>query len=120
MYDSTLSTITALDDFFGTPESILFIGGLVLLVATAVLAARDLVDRRGSAGVLAVAGVAAGLFAATSLVMAIGQSLVAGIAPGTNVGLEEEGGVLLAGAAWLAVALRAGLPRGGRVRSVTA
>lgn len=100
--------MTVTDDSFGTAESVCFVGGLLALGIACVLAAWDLAGDPTALGVLRTAGVAVGLFALTSLVLALGQTGVAAIAPGDNLGLEEEGGVALAGLAWLVVALRAG------------
>ena len=105
------AVITATDGSFGTLESVCFVGGLLLIVLACVLAAWDLAGRKTPLGVAAAAGTAIGLFALTSLVLAAGQSGVAAIAPGDNLGLEEEGGVFLAGALWLALAIAATAPR---------
>ena len=112
--------ITARDDSFGLLESVLFIAGFALLLAAAVLVARDIVHRSGAAGVLAKAAAAIGLFALTFLCVEQGQVLVRGIASGDNLGLEQEGGILLAGLLWLAIAVAASLPRRSAPRTVAA
>ena len=100
--------ITARDGSFDPLESAVFIGGLLTLVAATILwsfaASRHF---RGAARVaVMIAGVPV-LVSLTLLVEQIGKTLVAGIAPGDNLGLEQEGGILLAALAWLAVALTA-------------
>jgi hypothetical protein len=103
--------ITALDSSFDPLEGVFFIGGLLALLAAALLTAPLLTKRlRGLARVAATAGAAAGLVAATFAVTVAGQALVAAIAPGSNLGLEEEGGILLAGLAWLFAARRIAPP----------
>jgi hypothetical protein len=101
--------ITARDGSFDPLESVFFIGGLLALVAATVLWAAYAARRfRGAARVaVAIAGVPV-LIAGTLLVELVGKTLVGGLAPGGNLGLEEEGGILLAGLAWLAVGLVAG------------
>jgi hypothetical protein len=109
--------ITARDGSFDPLEGVAFIGGLLALVAACVLVAPLLTARlRGPLRVVATAGAALGLVAATFAVTVAGQALVAAIAPGSNLGLEEEGGILLAGVAWLIVARRIAppLPRARR------
>lgn len=115
-------TITARDDSFGVLESALFLSGFALLLVAAVLVARDVVARRGAGGLLAKVAVALGLIAATFLCVEQGQVLVREIASGDNLGLEQEGGILLAGVLWLAVAAAAAasVPRRGVRRSVVA
>ena len=112
--------ITALDDSFGLLESALFLAGFALTIAACILVARDLVHRRGAAGVLAKIAVAIGLFALTFLCVEQGQVLVRGIASGDNLGLEQEGGILLAGLLWLAIAAAGSVPRRSVPRSVPA
>ena len=97
--------ITANDGSFDPLESYFFIGGLLSLLAAAVLLANDVtrrlrgVRRVGAAIVAAVAAVAASL-----ALEAIGKSFVAALASGSNLGLEQEGGILCCGLAWLALA----------------
>jgi hypothetical protein len=98
-------TITANDGSFDPLESFFFIGGLLSLVAAAVLLGVDVTRRlrgvrRAGAAILA----AIGAIAATLLLEGLGKSAIAGIASGNNVGLEEEGGILCCGLAWLALA----------------
>ena len=110
-------TITAMDDSFGLLESALFLSGFALILVAAVLVARDVAARRG---ILAKAGLALALVAATFLCVEQGQVLVRGIASGDNLGLEQEGGILLAGLLWLALAVVASLPRRSAPRPVAA
>jgi hypothetical protein len=96
--------ITARDGSFDPLEGFVFIGGLLAIVLGAVLFAVLFARRyRGIARVAATAGGAVALVLATSVLMAIGVTVVGGIAPGDNLGLEEEGGILVVGLAWLAV-----------------
>lgn len=81
-------------------EAPLFIGGLVLLVAAAVLVGRDL---RWWLAPLAIAG--------TIGLEALGITVVGGLYDGGNAAIEEEGGILLAGLAWLLVSFRAAAAR---------
>jgi hypothetical protein len=106
--------ITAADREVPPIEGILFVGGLALLLAAAVLVARDVVRSRGAAGIAGTAGVALGLVVVTTLITENVQPLVRGLAAGDNLGLEQEGGVLVAGLVWLAVAAAAARPRGSR------
>jgi hypothetical protein len=100
--------ITARDDSFGLLESILFVGGLVLLLLAAVLVARDVAGRRGT---LAVTGLAVVLVAITFVASEQVQPLVRELASGDNLGLEQEGGILFAGVAWLLLAVAAAMSR---------
>jgi hypothetical protein len=107
--------ITARDGSFDPLESFVFIGGLLALLAASVLAAMLVTARfRGAARAAAAAGAAVGLVAVTLALTEVGQVLVASVAPGGNLGLEEEGGILLAGLTWLFVAGRISLS--GRAR----
>lgn len=100
-----VAVITARDGSFDPLESWVFIGGLLALLAAAVLVAVDMSRRlRGVARIAAAVVGALALVAATIALEGIGKSLVAGLSNGTNIGLEEEGGILLAGLFWLAVA----------------
>jgi hypothetical protein len=97
--------ITANDGSFDPLESVFFIGGLLSLVAAAVLLGLDVTRRLHGvrrAGVAIAAAVAA--IGASLLVEALGKSVVAALASGSNVGLEQEGGILCCGLAWLALA----------------
>ena len=112
--------ITARDDSFGTLESIAFVGGLAMLLAAAVLVGRDIgAQRRGIARVALTIAVTVALVAATFVFTELTQPVVRALAPGDNLGLEQEGGILLAGLAWLAIAA-AGAPRERRERQVLA
>jgi hypothetical protein len=97
--------ITANDGSFDPLESVFFIGGLLLLTAAAVLVAAHVAGRRfrGPVRVAAAAGGAVALVAATLLLEPLGKAVV-GLAPGDNVGLEAEGGILVCGLAWLTLA----------------
>ena len=96
--------ITANDGSFDPLEGVFFLGGLAAVLTAAVLLAIALTARAGGVGrVVAAAAATVGLVAATLLVESAGKSLVAGLASGDNLGLEEEGGILLCGLAWLAV-----------------
>jgi hypothetical protein len=98
-------TITANDGSFDPLENVFFIGGLLSLVAASVLLALDVtrglrgIRRAGAAIGAAVAAVAASL-----VLEGLGKSAVAALASGNNLGLEEEGGILCCGLAWLALA----------------
>jgi hypothetical protein len=98
-------TITANDGSFDPLENVFFIGGLLSLLAASMLLGADL--SRGLRGIRrAVAAIAAAVaaVAATLVLEGLGKSAVAALASGSNVGLEEEGGILCAGLAWLALA----------------
>ena len=84
-------TLTAGTDSLEAP---LFVGGLVLLLVAAVLAARDL--RRWWLAPAFVAG--------TIALEALGVAVIGGLYSGANAAIEDEGGILLAGLAWLALA----------------
>jgi hypothetical protein len=104
--------ITANDGSFDPLEGVFFIGGLLSLLAAAVLLGVDVSRRLG--GVRRVGAVIAAAVAAvaTSLVLeAFGKSAIAALASGDNVGLEEEGGILCCGLAWLALATWAAVGR---------
>ena len=98
--------ITANDGSFDPLEGVFFIGGLLALLAACVLVALSLARRqRGARRVaIAVAGPLV-LVAATLVLESAGKELVAALAPGDNVGLEEEGGILTCGLAWLTLAV---------------
>ena len=100
--------ITINDGSIDPLESVLFIGGLLALVAAMVLAALHLTRRlKPLARVPAAIGAAVALFAVTILLEAVGNATIGGVATGDNLGLEEEGGILLCGLAWLALAVTA-------------
>jgi hypothetical protein len=98
-------TITANDGSFDPLENVFFIGGLLSLLAASVLLAVDVsrglrgIRRAGAAIAAAVAAVAA-----TLVLEGLGKSAVSALASGSNLGLEEEGGILCCGLAWLALA----------------
>jgi hypothetical protein len=100
--------ITARDGSFDPLEGVFFIGGLLLLTIAAVLVASHVAGRRfrGIARVILTVGGAVALIAGTLLIESIGKALI-GLAPGDNLGLEEEGGILACGLAWLALAIAA-------------
>ena len=94
--------IAANDGSVDPVESVLFIGGLACLLAGSVLVSLHLSRRLG--GIARVAGIVAGtaaLIAVTVLLETLGKGVVAGLAMGDNLGFEEEGGILVAGLAWL-------------------
>jgi hypothetical protein len=98
-------TITANDGSFDPIENFFFIGGLLSLLAASVFLGADVsrnlrgIRRAGAAIAVAVAAVAASL-----VLEGLGKSAVAALASGSNIGLEEEGGILFCGLAWLALA----------------
>ena len=98
-------TITANDGSFDPLESVFFIGGLLSLLAASMLLGVDVTRRLNGirrAGAAVAAAVAA--VAATLVLEGLGKSAVAALASGSNLGLEEEGGILCSGLAWLALA----------------
>jgi len=98
--------ITARDGSFEPLEGFVFVGGLLALTTAAVLYALCLSRRfRGLARVAATVGGALGLVAATLVAEAIGLLVIGGLASGDNIGLEQEGGILLAGVAWMTIAV---------------
>lgn len=100
--------IIATDGSFGTLEDVTFLGGLAALFAACLLVAVDVSRRlRGLARAAATVAAAIGLLAATVALEALGVSVVGGLYDGGNVGIEDEAGILLAGLAWLALALTA-------------
>ena len=105
-----VAVITARDASFDPLESYVFIGGLLAALTAAVLVARDLTRHlHGIARLGAAIAGAVALVAATLVLEAIGKAVIGGAHGGGNLGLEEEGGILLAGLAWLAVAVVAEL-----------
>jgi hypothetical protein len=113
--------ITANDGSFGTLENICFIGGLLALVAAAVLAGIDTGrSRRGLVGAAAGIATCLGLVAATLLLEQLGKGAVSALATGDNLGLEEEGGILVCGLAWMALSARSAIARRPRVSAVAA
>jgi hypothetical protein len=97
--------ITANDGSFDPLESVVFIGGVLALTTAAVILGFHLTRGAGRlARVPAAAGVAIGLVVATLLLESLGKYVVGGIAPGDNLGLEAEGGILCCGLVWLAIA----------------
>ena len=64
------------------------------------------IRRAAAALVAAVAAVAATLPLET-----LGKGAVAALAPGSNLGLEQEGGILFCGLAWLTLAARSAIER---------
>ena len=98
--------ITARDGSFDPLESVFFIGGLLAMVAAAVLVPAHLARRVGTPMARAGAAVAGfvALIAATFALEAIGKGIAGALYDGGNLGLREESGILLAGLGWLAVA----------------
>ena len=115
--------ITANDGSFSPLEDAVFLGGLAALTTAAVLVAWSLTRRlRPPARVAATIAGTIALVAATIAIETLGKALVGGLATGDNLGLEEEGGILLAGVVWTTLAIvaaRAGERRSG-ARAVTA
>ena len=98
--------ITANDGSFDPLEGVFFLGGLFALLAAAVLVGAHLTRRLSlAARVPATIAAAFGLVVATLLLESVGKGIVAAIASGDNVGLEEEGGILACGLAWLTLAV---------------
>jgi hypothetical protein len=98
--------ITANDGSFDPLESVFFIGGLLSLLAAAVLLGLDVSRRlRGVRRAGAVIATAVAAIAASLIVEGLGKEAVAAVAPGSNLGLDEEGGILCCGLAWLALAV---------------
>jgi hypothetical protein len=98
--------ITANDGSFDPLEGVFFIGGLLALLGAAMLIGVDVTRRLGGvrrAG--AVIAVAAGAVGASLVLEGLGKNAVAALASGDNVGLEQEGGILCCGLAWLALAV---------------
>lgn len=105
LWTTKVAVITAKDGSFDPLESLFFIGGLLALISAAVLVALHLTRRlRPVARVAGTIVGALGLIAATVALEGIGKPLVAGLSDAGNLGLEQEGGILLAGLTWLAVA----------------
>jgi hypothetical protein len=97
--------IIANDGSFDPLENVFFIGGLLSLLAASVLLGMDVT--RGLRGIRragAAIGAAVAAVAATLVLEGLGKSAVAALATGSNLGLEEEGGILCCGLAWLALA----------------
>ena len=105
LWTAKVLAIIAVDGSAGVFEEVTFLGGLLAIVVATVLVAAVLARRfHGVARVaLTVAGAVA-LFAATVLLESVGHTAVAALGDGTNQGVEEEGGILACGLAWMAVA----------------
>ena len=113
--------ITARDDSFGVLEAVLFVGGLAALVAAAVLIGWHVARGRSVVvRVLLTAATAFVLCTLSFLFSEVTQPLVREAAPGSNLGLEQEGGILLTGLAWLAIAAVAATRRPDVPRAVLA
>ena len=113
--------ITANDGSFDPLESVFFIGGLLSLIAAAVLLAIDATRRLGGvrrAGAVIVAVPAA--IAAMIVIEGLAKTAVAALASGSNLGLEQEGGILCCGLAWLALAAWAAIGRRSTTTAVAA
>jgi hypothetical protein len=97
--------ITANDGPFDPLESVVFIGGLLSLLSASVLVGMDVTRRvRGIRRAGAVIGIAVAAVAASLAIEGLGKGAVAALASGSNLGLEQEGGILICGLAWLALA----------------
>jgi hypothetical protein len=82
------------------------------MLAACVLLGVDVTRRLGGirrAGAVLVAAVAA--VAASLVLEGLGKSAVTALASGSNLGLEQEGGILCCGLAWLALAIWAAIGR---------
>ena len=113
--------ITAGDASFDPLESYFFIGGLLTLLLATVLVAVDFTrQRRGLTRIAGAVALAIGLVAATLVLELLGKTAVAALAPGDNLGLEEEGGILCCGLAWLAFAAWSASARRSVGRAVVA
>lgn len=115
LWSSKAAIIAARDDSFNPMESVFFIGGLAAwLTATvglAILAARRFGGVRGAAAGI---GTVVCTFAVVLAVESLGKSAISGAASGSNLGLEQEGGIFAVGLVWLVasavLAARAGTP----------
>jgi hypothetical protein len=113
--------ITANDGSFDPLENVFFIGGLLSLLAASVLLGVDVTRRLGGirrVGAAIAAAVAA--VAATLVLEGLGKTAVAALASGSNLGLEEEGGILCCGLAWLALAAWSAIGRRGAAAAAAA
>lgn len=105
--------ITARDGSFEPIESIVFLVGLLGLVATAVLVAVHLTRRlRPVPRAAASAALTVVALAAAGTVLTLVAALVARLYDGGNQGIEQEAGILAVALGLLA--LGAGRPRAGR------
>jgi hypothetical protein len=106
-----VAVITAIDNSFDPLDSILFLGGLVCLVATGVLVG-TLASRRftGARRVLIAAGVALSLMAGLVLVSVVVDAASHELYHGSNRGLHNECGIFAIGLGALTIAA---LLRGG-------
>jgi len=90
----------------GIAEPIAYLAGIAALLAACVLLAVDLArPLKGVARAAATALGAVALLAATVAIEAAGNGLIGGAYTGGNVAIEDEGGILLVGLAWLAITL---------------
>lgn len=118
LWTTKVAVITARDGSFDPLESWVFVGGLLGLVAACILLARCVTRRlRGPARVLATVGAALAAFAVSLLLETVGKAVIAGASSGSNLGLEQEGGILTVGLAWLALAVVALTARRGPARA---
>jgi hypothetical protein len=107
--------ITANDGSFDPLEGVFFIGGLLALVAAAFLVGAHLTRRmRLAARIPATIAAAFALVGASLLLEQIGKNVIAALASGDNLGLEQEGGILACGLAWLILAVVAARRRSSR------
>lgn len=98
--------ITVKDGSFNPAESVFFLGGLLGILSAGVLLAWTAAARAPIAARVAFAalGLFAG-FAATFAVETFSKDLIAGLAAGDNLGLEEESGIFTAGLLWFILGL---------------
>lgn len=105
-----VGVITARDASFDPLESWVFIGGLLAILTAAVFVAMHLTRAlRGIARAAGALGATIALIGATLALEAIGAAVVGGLHGGGNLGLENEGGILFAGLAWLALGATAAI-----------
>src|SRR5687768_1807761 len=104
--------ITVRDAGFDPLEGVFFIGGLLAVVAAALLVPLALSQGRRplARGAAVIAGVPL-LVAATLAVEALGKTLAEELYAGGNLGIAQESGILLCGLAWLAGAILLGSRR---------
>jgi len=105
LWTAKVAGLVATDGSFGALEGIAFLGGLAALVGACVLLALDLGRRlRGFARAAATVLATVGLVVASVAIENVGVGLIGGAYTGGNVAIEDEGGILLCGLAWLTVA----------------
>jgi hypothetical protein len=116
LWTAKAAIITARDAGFDPLEGVFFIGGLLTIVAAALLVPLALSHgRRLPARVAAVLAGLPLLVAASLALEGLGKGLADAYYSGGNLGVAQESGIALCGVAWLAAALalraRAARPR---------